>query len=310
MRFSNNMRMGKLAMAAGFVGLALVGLRARGQATPDTPPVAATQPAAGNGFAPPLFSEDFEAGELNKAVWDVRIGGAGGGAGRGARGARGAGGAGAAGAATQPAAPVAAAPAAPAAPAAGGPTITIEHDLAAHGKNALQVHYPAGSKAYAFIVASHLPDSLKSHLFGRAYVQFPKAPPNAHDVFITCGGQGFPTSNFLEIGLRQNKAQLSYQQNAANVTRGETMIAGPAYPIAKWFCLEWEFNDSPDNITIWIDGTKATDSKVGFQGKSDSLVKGFTNFAFGFRSWGNVPAAFDVYYDDIAFSTSRIGPVK
>jgi hypothetical protein len=256
-----------------------------------------------------VFTEDFESGKLDPAIWEVRIGGAGGGGGGRARGGRG-------GAATQPGAAGAATPT-PAPQQAGGaggganaPTITVEQDVVAHGKNALQVHYPAMSKAYAFIVASHLPDSLKDHFFGRAYVQFPKAPPNAHDVFITGGSEGFPTSNFMEIGLRQNKAQLSYQQNGAGATRGETMIPGPAYPIGKWFCLEWEFNDNPDKITLWIDGEKVTDKAVGFKGTTDHLVKGFTDFAFGFRSWGNVPAAFDVYYDDIAFGTGRIGPVK
>jgi len=191
-----------------------------------------------------------------------------------------------------------------------GTTITVEQDIVAHGKNAVHVQYPAGVRSYGFIVATKLPDSLKEHFFGRAYVQFPKAPPNAHDVFITAGTAGFPISNFLEIGLRQNKAQLSYQQNAANITRGETMIPGPAYPVGKWFCLEWEFNDNPDSITLWIDGNKAVDKAVAFKGTKENLVKGFVDFGFGFRSWGNVPNGFDVYYDDIAFGTERVGPVK
>ena len=61
---------------------------------------------------------------------------------------------------------------------------------------------------------------------------------------------------------------------------------------------------------IWIDGEKVTDAKVPFKDVADHLVKGFVEFGFGFRSWGNVPAGFDVYYDDIAFGTERIGPVK
>lgn len=301
-------------MAAGAVALSLLGHRARGADAPATQPMAATQPIA-EAFTIPIFTEDFESGELSRDNWDVRIGNGGGGAPRAGRAGRGA--AAAPGAATAPAATAAPSPtsapalaAAPAAAAAPNATITVEHDIVAHGKSAVHVHYPTGFRGYAFIVTNHLPDSLKGHFFGRAYVQFPKAPPNAHDVFITAGSEGFPISNFLEIGLRQNKAQLSYQQNAANVTRGETMIAGPAYPVGKWFCLEWEFNDNPDSIAIWIDGAKVVDKKVGFQGTGDHLVKNFSDFAFGFRCWGNAPNGFDVYYDDIAFGTGRIGPVK
>ncbi|MGA2232850.1 MAG: hypothetical protein ABSH22_18275 [Tepidisphaeraceae bacterium] len=224
--------------------------------------------------AAPLFTEDFESGALNPDIWSARIFPP----------------------ATQPSTP--------------GPTITVESDVVAHGKYALLVHYPAVPRSYAFIVANHLPDSLKDHFFGRAYVQFPKAPPNAHDVFITAGSAGWPISNFLEIGLRQNKAQLSYQQNAKDIPRGEQMYAGPAYPVGKWFCLEWEFNDNPDSITIWIDGDKVTDTKVVYKGTADHLVKDFVDFGFGFRSWGRVPNGFDVYYDDIAIGSERIGPIK
>jgi hypothetical protein len=53
-----------------------------------------------------------------------------------------------------------------------------------------------------------------------------------------------------------------------------------------------------------------TDTKVGFKGTADHLVKGFVDFGFGFRSWGRVPNGFDVYYDDIAVGSERIGPIK
>jgi hypothetical protein len=237
------------------IAFAFVEACARAQDAPTTRP-----------GAEPVFTEDFETGELKPDVWSVR--------------------------------------------ANEGSTVAVQHEVAAHGKNALKVTYPAGVRSYGFAVANHLPESLKQHFFGRAYVNFPAAPPNAHDVFITAGSEGWPTANFFEIGLRQNKAQLSFQQNGAGVPRGETMIAGPAYPVGKWFCLEWEFNDNPASIVIWIDGEKVTDSKVAFRGASENLVKGFVEFGFGFRSWGNVRSSFEVYYDDIAFSTERIGPLK
>ena len=41
------------------------------------------------------------------------------------------------------------------------------------------------------------------------------------------------------------------------------------------------------------------------------LVKGFTDFAFGFRAWGNGGQNdFDIFYDDIVIDTKRIGPLK
>jgi hypothetical protein len=40
------------------------------------------------------------------------------------------------------------------------------------------------------------------------------------------------------------------------------------------------------------------------------LVGGFTDLSLGFRLHGAAPVPFDVYYDDIALDTHRIGPVK
>ena len=251
------MSVGVSLVAVGISGVALLSSRAKGQDAPATPPSAA-----------PVFSEDFESGDLKPDVWTKVT--------------------------------------------KGTVAITVQSDVAAHGKNALKVHYPAEPQAYAFAVASHLPDSLKLHFFGRAYVNFPKPIPAGHVVFITNGTAGYPTSNFFELGNRQNKMQPSYQQNGKDVPRGETMFGGPAYPIGKWFCLEWEFNDKPDSMTVWIDGEKVFETTKGYKADStEDFVKGFTEFAFGFRSWGKGPAdGFDVYYDDIALSTSRIGPVK
>ena len=101
-------------------------------------------------------------------------------------------------------------------------------------------------------------------------------------------------------------------------------------PSGKWFLLEWEFNDNPTTITIWVNG-QVVPNKVGGQAvdvvpfywpkpnptaatpvdsKNSNLVGGYQEWGFGNRVW-QVPApAMDIYYDDIAISTTRIGPAK
>jgi hypothetical protein len=250
----------------------------------------------------PVFSEDFESGSLNPAVWDTRT--------------------------------------------AGDVAITVQQTQVAHGKSALQVHYPkGGSRSYGFIVATHLPDSVRAHFFGRAYVFISPPAPAGHDVLLNAGAPGYPLSNFLELGASGGKnVMMSYQQNAADAPRGETIARGIAYPVGRWFCLEWEFTDHPDHIVAWIDGAPAGEL-AGFtfkpraargarpSGVADAtipnarpdpaanpapaaaipgtdLVKGFSDFAFGFRAWGaGAKEDFDIYYDDIAIDTKRIGPL-
>lgn len=239
----------------------------------------------------PAFAEDFESGSLNKAVWKTTD--------------------------------------------LGNAAITVQQAQVAHGKSALQIHYPKGEKSFAFVVASHLPDSVRAHCFGRAYVFISPTMPAGHDVLINAGTPGYPLSNFLELGASGGKnVMMSYQQNAVNIPRGETLTRGAAYPVGRWFCLEWEFNDHPDAITVWIDGEPAGEFKnqtfkprppgaaanavAGATPAAEiaavpgtDLVKGFSDFSFGFHAWGQgAKDDFDIFYDDIAIDTKRIGPVK
>jgi hypothetical protein len=228
-----------------------------------------------------LFVEDFESGKVDPAVWEKRL--------------------------------------------TGTATVEVQQQQAAHGKYALQVHYPdMANQTYGFLIASHLPEPLKGHLFGRAYVRIEPGLSQQHTVLIHAGGAGWPISKFEEIGVYKGTLQPSYQENksARGQGRGETVRHGEALPTGKWFLLEWEFNDDPSTLTIWIDGQVSPvtegDQKVNLSsfewpaksGTTKGLVGGFEEFGLGARVWGAAQGGFDIYYDDVALDSKRIGPVK
>ncbi len=193
----------------------------------------------------------------------------------------------------------------------GDNVITVQRDKAAHGGYALRVSCPAPSnKTWAFIMAAHLPDALRSHHFGRAYLFVTPKPPDRHTILLMAGTPGFPKNKFLEIATTSGKWQLTWVDLTGS-TNQEDYHSGGLVPLGRWFCLEWEFNDHPDHVSVWVDGQPVYDS--GFTVKSTGavtdLVGGFTDIAFGFRLWGAAPAPFDLYYDDIAFDTKRLGPL-
>jgi len=191
----------------------------------------------------------------------------------------------------------------------GAATVNVVSDRVAHGKHALQVHYPTGARgSYAFI-AARLPESLHDHFYGRAYVYVEWLPPG-HMVLLNAGTRGFPISNFLEIGQSRGQFQPSFQQNGYGVKRGETTARQGDIPMGRWFCLEWEFNDQPDRIVEWVDGQQVVDKSFKFNNTDSGLVKGFSEFDIGFRAWGNaadLTKDIDVYYDDITISDKPIG---
>jgi hypothetical protein len=190
--------------------------------------------------------------------------------------------------------------------ATGNATVTVEKDFVAHGKNALHVHYPAGERNSIAFLALTMPAALHDHFYGRAYV-YMQTVPSGHCVLMTSGSSGYPTSNFLEIGMRQNHFQPSYQQNGPNVPRYEDHPLQGAPPAGRWFCMEWEYTDKPDRIVIWIDGKLTVNETFSYQGNKTGLTGGFLEYCLGFRDWSAPTRDVDIYYDDIAIGDKPIG---
>ncbi|NDJ13510.1 MAG: hypothetical protein EBY17_20325 [Acidobacteriia bacterium] len=235
----------------------------------------------------PVLTESFESGKIDSSVWDTRV--------------------------------------------AGTATVAVEAVDGGHGKYALHVHYPdMAAASYAFVVATHLPDSVRTHFFGRAYMKVSPGLGTTHNPLIFAGEPGWQLSKFHEIGTSRGMWMPSYQENKSvrGQGRGETTYRTETAPqYDKWFLIEWEFNDDPSAITFWIDGEKIQAPINGQKGDGQkvdtvtfdwpkgsgtvkNLVGGYQEFGFGARVWGAPPAGFDVWYDDIAIGTSRLGPVK
>lgn len=191
-----------------------------------------------------------------------------------------------------------------------GGSIEVQRAHVAHGRYALHVACPGPSqKLWAFLVASSLPEPLRKHHFGRAYVYITPKLPARHTVFITAGTTGFPKYKYEEVATLNGKFQLTYVDQANG---GEDWHSGGSdIPLDRWFLLEWEFSDEPNRAVVWADGEKIYETPFNFrQQGGNNLVGGFSEVAFGFRLWGAAPQAFDIYYDDIALGESRIGPVQ
>lgn len=188
--------------------------------------------------------------------------------------------------------------------------LKVQADRAAHGKFALLARCAEPSqKTMALILAANLPAALRQHHFGRAYVYVTPGLPARHTIFLTAGTAGFPKYKYEEVATLNGRFQLTFVDQ---LNGGEDWHSGGSdVPLNRWFCLEWEFNDSPNQATVWVDGAEIykTDFRFREEGGAN-LVGGFTDFGIGFRLWGAAPAPFDIFYDDIALGTQRLGPIS
>ena len=126
---------------------------------------------------------------------------------------------------------------------------------------------------------------------------------------------------YLEVGSYNGQWQLSMDLHDVNPNIEDSAYAGTKIPTGKWVCVEWEFEDQPERITLWVGGTQAgvfdnmhinyssDGTKSGgtfYQGKTSGLIGVFDTFGIGFHDW-HPTKAFDVYYDDVVLDTKRIG---
>jgi hypothetical protein len=187
----------------------------------------------------------------------------------------------------------------------GGQTVTVQTKVVAHGKYAAQFHANPNITSYDFIITKDAPAALRGHHFGRAYFNVMPKPPAEHTEFLFAGTGGFPKLKYLEVAGIGTEWQLTYVDLIGG---GESYASGGNAPDAQWICLEWEFNDTPDQATVFVNGVQsyARDSIV-FMGQTTGLVGGFTDFGFGYYAWHPASYAFDIYYDDIVLNTTRVG---
>jgi hypothetical protein len=157
--------------------------------------------------------------------------------------------------------------------------------------------------------------------FGRIHAffsAFPSAPNYAHYTVVEASGAG---SNTLvrpiggqlidDRGGKKMWGVGSDQGPTGDWTRWkETAISEPQ----KWLCLEWEMNATDNAVRIWIDNVAKPELTVSTKDHGGAANQDFvfpmvnTVYVGWWLYQGNpTPAQFDVWVDDIAFRTTRVG---
>ena len=246
--------------------------------------------AGGAASCPGLVCEDFESGSIDPAKWDTST---------------------------------------------KGGTLAVQTQQVAHGKYALHLQgLGTGSDDWATLFAKNAPVALKSGTtYGRASMYFSASvSASLHIQFPFAGSNGTGSGTgpapveklrYLEVGSYNGQWQLSMDIHDVSPNIEHSAYAGANIPTGKWVCIEWEFEDQPERITLWVggmaagvfdnmhinyssDGTKSGGSF--YQGKTSGLIGVFDTFGIGFHDW-HPTKTFDLYYDDVVLDTKRVGPL-
>lgn len=271
----------------GGVTVALVGLGVApsfaGEAPEERPPVAVLRPVAGSCADPALlFCEDFDAlpvGEAASPDWEVDL----------EKG-----------------------------------TLSVEEGTPAEGSTSTNqvLHARTDDNGRARLVVTDFAAPGNS-FFGRARIRvdaLPTAPDFAHWVFVEATGPEEGSEIVRPLGGQFIPVEGAEGENRLGIgsdggPTGDWTDHRESAPAAegKYQCFEWEMQAEDNRIAVWVDGVENPELTVSTKqhgGKPvDFVFPTFDEVAFGWQLFqaGSTPPSFDVFLDDLALSTERIG---
>jgi hypothetical protein len=153
--------------------------------------------------------------------------------------------------------------------------------------------------------------TITNQLWGRFYVHFKPEAPYGHGNIL---GAYDPANNWYEIGWQFNGILGDY-----HFAGGERSIRSKPVLVDQWYCIESFFDGTAMNMpTWWIDGQVPAYYMADPSTHAPAVLQQFAKITVGFTPYaalglnppyGNPgpPALAEMYIDDIAFDTKRIG---
>jgi hypothetical protein len=228
------------------------------------------------GFA---LCEDFESGQLNPQVWQV----------------------------------------------VGGSAVVVETGDHARGTHALHITKVANGAAY--IKETKTFPAPNNSYFGRAFYKFISLPASpmtyAHFTVLAASGTGIAGEVRLSGQLSNNKNLFGVGTDNRTQDAGTgdwtTSDADPAgnpraMPLNEWLCVEWQHAGSTNETRFWWDAVEHPSlhtTATHHGGNSNPFVlPTFTNLWLGWQEYQASTQTFELWVDEIAISSTRIGCVR
>ncbi len=183
---------------------------------------------------------------------------------------------------------------------------TVETALAFSGTKAL--HVPAFSGAARHMInTTKMPAELAKTLYGRMFLWLAKAPtdfPTGGNTFHwTMVHTGTGSSDIYLGGVMLPKGVEQLYLNSSPYAVESQAKGMTSVPHMVWHCLEWFFDVGPGEARIWMDDVEITSMAV----KGAKSMPTMSSASFGWNEFHTPATPWEVWIDDIAMDSKRIG---
>lgn len=194
--------------------------------------------------------------------------------------------------------------------------ITVDGARAARGARSLHVHTETSDPVY--VETKRLPLAGNA-FYGRVFAYFaedPGARSRGHwGAFVGVGRRASVMQDVeVRVGGQFDILVANYSPNDAlqtSASRDGFYDDGARLPIAKWTCFEFLFDGGGNELRVWMDGAELDRLHVTDWGQfghtpTPAWSPSYDRLRIGYQSW-NADTPIDVFYDDIAIDTQRVG---
>ncbi len=179
------------------------------------------------------------------------------------------------------------------------------------------VHFVPTSNSFQTFLVFHDPATLPvsgGKFFVRFFVRLASGMTGGHNTFMTAdvfanAGQG----NAVRVGEQQHMLMMTVAGDSHGYLSNQNFYndgkPGVVFPAGAWTCFEMSFDPASTTLDVWANGTEVPDMHPTniMLDTYDALRFGFEKYA-GFSDDPDAGAAtLDLWYDDIAIGTQRIG---
>ena len=186
-----------------------------------------------------------------------------------------------------------------------GGSVAIDDSVPAHsGSKSVHVHGAGYQALLTYHDAAVLPQT-SGKFYVRAFVRLAEAMTGGHNTFVIADTVAAPNSgNALRLGEQNGMLMMTVGGDAhgylSNQNYYNDQLPGVVFPAGAFTCLELLLDSTHTEIRVWVDGADVPDLHV-----TDLAHENYDALHFGFEKYAGPEA--DIWYDDVAIGSERIG---
>lgn len=196
-------------------------------------------------------------------------------------------------------------------------SVMVDNTYANSGSKSIMVHGHSNFCDHAFFGNTTAIESIGNLLYGRFYVRQDLALPDHHITLMALKDRN-DADNDLRLGGQQSV--LDWNRESDDATAPSMSSAGIAksvtIPPRQWTCVEFKIDSANGYLQAWVNGSEVEGMRVDGVDTPDvdqvwhtraNWQPRLVDFRLGWESYGGDDITHNIWFDDVALATQRIG---